>query len=478
MATASTQLDERHWQERLALLADKHGVVGASLAVQHGAETAVAATGVLNLRTGQEATPDSLFQIGSVTKVWTATLVLQLVDDGLLDLDLPITTYLPDFRVADETVSATVTTRQLLAHTSGIDGDLFLDTGRGDDALERYVAGMAPLTQVHPQGACMSYCNSGYSLLGRLVEVLREQTWDAVLDERLFTPLGLDTAGTLPEQALLYGAAAGHVQLPGEQTPVVTPQWGIFRSCGPAGLIHSTARDQLAFAAMHLAGGVLPDGSRVLSAASAAQMREPQVELVDPYTLGSHWGLGWILMSWDGRPVFGHDGATLGQAGFLRVLPDTDLAVCLLVNGGGHPRELFQDLFEEIFSERAGVHLPAPLEPTAPTVPDVSRFVGHYAREGVVMEIAAQDDGALTLTARSTGPLAESMPDPSRSYCDRSTGTYSWPRAKTTTPGHRPCSSNSTGSATCTWARARHVGPGDAADGRTRPPPAICRRGR
>lgn len=83
-------LDQQHWQDRLRTLADKHGVVGASLAVGHGGDTFEVATGVLNLRTGQPATPDSLFQIGSITKVWTATLVMQLVDEGLLDLDEPV----------------------------------------------------------------------------------------------------------------------------------------------------------------------------------------------------------------------------------------------------------------------------------------------------------------------------------------------------------------------------------------------------
>src|SRR3954449_468649 len=196
-------LDISRWQERLALLAEKHGVPGASLAILEGDEVAEAAYGVLNIRTGVEATPDSVFQIGSVTKVWTATLVMQLVDEGLLDLDAPVVTYLPDFRVADADVTRTVTTRHLLAHSSGIDGDLFLDPGRGDDCVEKYVAACADLGQNHPLGATMSYCNSGYTVLGRLIEVLRDQTWDAVVKERLFAPLGLTTAGTLPEEALL-----------------------------------------------------------------------------------------------------------------------------------------------------------------------------------------------------------------------------------------------------------------------------------
>lgn len=405
-------LDQQHWQERLDALADKHGVVGASLAIRHGDQTAEGATGVLNLRTQQSATPDSLFQIGSITKVWTATLVMQLVDEGLLDLDEPIAKHLPDFAVADPTVARTVTARQLLAHTSGIDGDLFLDTGRGDDNLEKYVAAMSTLTQVHPQGATMSYCNSGYSLLGRLVEVLRGATWDAVLREKLLVPLGLSTAGTLPEEALLYAAAAGHLVPPGADAPIVTPQWGIYRSAGPAGLIHMTARDLLLFVQMHLDGGTAADGTRLLSADSAAAMQHAQVQIPDPYTLGSHWGLGWILMTWGGRAVLGHDGATLGQGAFQRSLPDAGLSVALLTNGGAHPRELFEDLFGEVFSQLAGVEVPQRPEPRADTtVTNPERFIGRYAREGVEMTVRPAADG-LELAVRSTSPLSEGQPTP------------------------------------------------------------------
>jgi CubicO group peptidase (beta-lactamase class C family) len=412
-ASGSAGLDTGHWQDRLDALAAKHGIVGATLAIRHGGDSAEAATGVLNLRTGVDATTDSVFQIGSITKVWTATLAMQLVDEGLLDLDEPIVRHLPGFTVADPTVASSVTTRQLLTHTSGIDGDLILDTGRGDDNLEKYVAAMATLTQVHPQGATMSYCNSGYVLLGRLVEVLRNASWDAVLRERLLVPLGLRTAGTLPEEALLHAAATGHLVPPGADAPIVTPQWGIFRSAGPAGLLHMTARDLLTFVQAHLDGGSTADGTRILSAQSVAAMQQPQVEVPDRYTLGSHWGLGWIVMSWDGRTVLGHDGGTLGQAAFLRSLPDAGLSVALLTNGGAHLRELSDALFDEVFSELAGVAVPARPEPRADrVVAHPERFVGRYVREGVELTVRPAGDGGLEMALRNTGPLSDGQAGP------------------------------------------------------------------
>src|SRR4051812_32194223 len=119
------------------------GLPGASAAVLVDGEVIEAAAGVLNVRTGVEATTDSLFQIGSITKVYTTTLIMQLVDAGLVDIDAPVRTYIPSFRVADDAASAAITVRHLLTHTSGFDGgDFFFDGGRGDDTMERYVAGL------------------------------------------------------------------------------------------------------------------------------------------------------------------------------------------------------------------------------------------------------------------------------------------------------------------------------------------------
>jgi hypothetical protein len=253
----------------------------------------------------------------------------------------------------------------------------------------------------------MSYCNSGYTVLGRIIEVLREKTWDAVMREKLFVPLGLGSAGTLPEEALLHAAACGHIQPPGGELQTA-PVWGIFRSAGPAGLIHGTALHVLAFAKMHLDGGVAPDGTRILSVGSTAAMRVPQVEVPDPYTLGSHWGLGWILMHWSDREVFGHDGATIGQGAYLRVVPDAGVAVCLLANGG-HSRELFEDLAREVLAELCDVEVPARLEPPAtPVAVDPTPYVGSYAREGIEMDIEAAEAG-LTARMRNVGGLASAQ---------------------------------------------------------------------
>jgi dipeptidyl aminopeptidase/acylaminoacyl peptidase/CubicO group peptidase (beta-lactamase class C family) len=413
------RIDAEHWQRRLTALTARHRVPGASLGilrVRPGLEDELveAATGVLNKDTGVEVTTDSLFQIGSMTKVWTATLALQLVDEGLLDLDAPISVVLPELALREPDVAKQVTMRHLLTHTSGIDGDVFTDTGRGDDCLEKYVDLLAEVAQNHPLGATWSYCNAGFSLAGRVIEKLTGSTWDQALRERLYKPLGLEHTVTLPEEALLYRAAVGHVS-EGGADPKPAPVWGLPRALGPAGLVTSTAADALAFARMHLARGLAADGTRVLSEESVAAMAEKHADLPDRYSLGDSWGLGWIRFGWDGHRLIGHDGNTIGQAAFLRVLPDQGLAVTLLTNGG-NARDLYQDLYREIFAELADVAMPAPLAaPAEPPVVDVQRHVGRYDRASVMGEVLVRD-GQAVLRQTVTGPLAELLPDPTHEF--------------------------------------------------------------
>jgi CubicO group peptidase (beta-lactamase class C family) len=299
--------------------------------------------------------------------------------------------------------------RHLLTHTSGIDGDVFTDTGRGDDCLEVYVAGLRDVGQNHPLGVTWSYCNSGFSLAGRVIERLTGGTWDDAVRQRLVKPLGLTGTVTLPEEALLHRAAVGHL------STGRTPVWGLPRSIGPAGLISSTVADVLAFARLHLTGGLAPDGRRLVSAAGVTAMTEKQADLPDRHTLGDSWGLGWVRMGWDGHRLVGHDGNTIGQSAFLRLLSEQGLAVTLLTNGG-HTRDLYEELFAEIFAEVAGIAMAAPLAPpTEPAEVDVRSWLGRYERAGWLIEVY-DGDGRPTLRATVTGPLAELTPEPIKEY--------------------------------------------------------------
>ncbi|WP_340688097.1 serine hydrolase [Amycolatopsis coloradensis] len=409
-------IEAAHWRRRLAELARKHRVPGAALGIARiGDDTEVLAShGVLNTKTGVEVTDDSVFQIGSISKVWTATVVMRLVDEGLLELDAPIADVLPELRLADPGVAGKVTMRHLLTHTSGIDGDVFTDTGRGDDCLERYVEILDQAAQNHPLGETFSYCNSGFVVMGRVIEKLTGLTWDAAMREKLFAPLGLTHTVTLPEEALLFRAAVGHVAN-GDEDPAPAPVWGLPRSMGPAGLITATAKDVLGFARLHLTGGLTPAGERILTTDSATAMAEKQTDIPDKHSLGDSWGLGWIRDTWSGQRVIGHDGNTIGQSAFLRLLPDQGLAITLLTNGG-NTRDLYVELYREIVAELADVAMPRPLEPPAtPVTVDGSRHVGGYERAGARMDVLAAEEG-LRLRQTATGPLAELLAEKTQEF--------------------------------------------------------------
>ena len=402
--------------DRLPALLAEHDVPAAQVAVGVGAEVVDAAAGLLSTATGVEATPDAVFQIGSITKVWTATLVMQLADEGRLGLDDPVRRHLPGFRLADESAAAAITVRQLLDHTAGFEGDVFTDTGRGDDCLERYVDTLADVAQLFAPGSQFSYNNAGYCVLGRLVEVLRGKSYDACLRDHLIAPLGLTHAATDPYEAILFRAAVGHVRPEPDADQVPAPVWALVRSNAPAGsTLAMRARDLLAFARMHLSDGRAADGTAVLSPASVGAMTQRQVGLPDLRVMGDAWGLGWELFDSLGTPAYGHDGNTIGQASFLRVLPEHDLAVVLLTNGGD-PYGLYQDVVGHVLRELAGVQLrPMPTPPADPPRVDATRFAGTYSSRVADLVVSQDDDGRIWLEMRPKDLALELGEQPERS---------------------------------------------------------------
>jgi len=402
--------------EHFARLVREHDVPGSVVAVLAGDTIAEAAGGVLSRSTGVEATTDSVFQIGSITKLWTSTLVMQLVDDGLVDIDRPIRTYLPEFRTSDEAASDTMTVRQLLSHTAGFEGDIFTDTGRGEDAIERYVATLGEVPQLFEPGLTFSYNNTAYVVLGRLVERRRGKPWAEVLVERIAGPLQLTHVSPSPFEAILHRAAVGHVAGP-DGRDVAAPTWALAPSNAPAGaMLAMTPRDLLGFVRMHLAGGSAPDGSVVLKPETVAAMQQRQVELPRLAGMGSAWGLGWeIIDAKDGTTVIGHDGGTIGQAAFLRILPEHGVAVAMLTNGGDF-FGLFEDVLAHLLRELAGVELPGrPVPPATPADIDPAPYLGRYRDTIYDITVSQDADGAIWLDRVPQDIIAEIGEKPMRS---------------------------------------------------------------
>ena len=393
----STLSEVKTWlAEHLPALIEKYDVPAAAVAVLKDGEVIDDAAGVLHKGTGVEATPDSIFQIGSITKLWTATLVMQLVDEGAVELDTPVRTYLPEFRIGDESAAAVITVRQLLNHTSGFEGDIFTDTGPGDDAVEKYLGVLHEVPQLFAPGEQFSYNNAGYCVLGRLVEVLREKPYDGCLREHLFAPLGLTHAATSPYDAIMFRAAMGHIELEPGSGPQPAPFWALARSNAPAGaMLAMRPRDLVAFAQMHLEDGKAAGGTQVLAPGTPARMHAREVDLPYLGVMGDSWGLGFERFDTADGAIIGHDGSTIGQNAFMRMVPEAGLVVALLTNGGD-TLSLYHEVAGHVIAELSDTELPAlPKPPAAPAQIDASRYVGTYASQVADMVVSQDDDGRI-----------------------------------------------------------------------------------
>ena len=371
------------------------GIPGLTFAVLHQEKMISAAAGVLNLETHVEARPDSLFQIGSITKSLTSTLVMQAAEEGLIDIDAPIRSYL-GIRVGHGPHADEFTARQLMSHTSGLDGDLFLDSGRDDDAIAKYMILCADLEFLVAPGRYYNYSNAGYAVLGRLLEIVRSKVYDRILDEYLFARIGAKRSTTMPEAAAFRRTSVGHGPGPNGKMGVV-PLIHLPRALGPAGLsLYSTAEELIAYAKAHIAGGTL------VSRKSAETMRKPHISLPE----NASWGLGWKIIE-SGKTTFvGHDGGTIGQVASLWTSPSHGLAIAMCANGG-RTRKAWESVVYPIFREVCG-DVPELHPPAFTTEPgDLSRYEGCYENSGVDMHVKATPDGLAVVAKQKFLSLPE-----------------------------------------------------------------------
>jgi CubicO group peptidase (beta-lactamase class C family) len=222
---------------------------------------------------------------------------------------------------------------------------------------------------------------------------------------------------TLAEEAIVFRAAVGHVDGEGNNTAEqrVATLWQLPRATAPAGATPcSTARDLLEWARFHVSGGLAQDGTRVLSATSAAAMLEPQITLpgVDDDFPHTSWGLGWELTEYKGGRSFGHGGSTIGQVAALEIVPEADVALAVLTNGGAPTR-----LFHALRTRIAGIEVPPlPVPPAPPIEIDPRRFVGRYQTVGMYYDVTQDPDGGLTLELGPRGALSEQLDEEPRTY--------------------------------------------------------------
>ncbi|PJJ70893.1 CubicO group peptidase (beta-lactamase class C family) [Diaminobutyricimonas aerilata] len=397
---------------RIAEILARYQTPGATVGILHRGELTELAYGVKDITTGEPVASDTVFQCGSLTKSWTALAFMQLVDEGEVALDEPVRSYLPEFRVADPAVSAQVTSRQLLNHTSGIE-ESFGDPGDDDDVYERMVEAVADAPQVSPFGSVHGYSAAlGYAILARIMEVIDGKPWHRIMAERLFTPMGITDTHAWREEVDTARAARGHLIRSLGEGPIPTPVDDLPRAFGAGGAITSTIRDVLALAHVYLHAGLAPNGQRIVSAAAIREMTTSRVPIPDPYTLGREWALGLVVADWHGHTVYGHDGSTIGQNARLRILPDDDLALALLSNGD--PREgRHTEIFNLILEQLGTVTIPPLPTPDPSIVLDPARYVGVFERPGTRFEVTAEQ-GTLQLHLEVDSMQAAIMGTPDR----------------------------------------------------------------
>ncbi|HWI62895.1 MAG TPA: serine hydrolase domain-containing protein [Symbiobacteriaceae bacterium] len=359
----------------------KARIPGGAVAVVAGGETLLAKGIGQTARSGGEAiTADTLFEIGSLTKGWTAMAILQLRDRGLLDLSAPVQQYLPWFRVADREASARITVEHLLDQTSGLPNGAW-KVGMDRPALRTAVERLATVKLISPPGQQWMYSNMNYSTLGLIIETVTGQPYATYIQEQILGPLGMSASTLTPLNRQQRPWARPYVQQIGGMTQyaITDDAWAAPAGLGPACTITDLAR----WAAAHLgagAGVVLAERSLAESHAGTADCSS-QIK-------GGYYGRGWFTMTWQGRRLVLNHGGTAGYSSVCCFLPDEGLAVVGLLNCNAG------------IAMKLGLNMLRILTNEAPDVPDVFPDFGAFFA-GLIRGLAI--GGALLLGSLTLG---------------------------------------------------------------------------
>ena len=398
---------EQNWDQLIEFVPQvmgEKGVPGVVVGILHEGETRAAGFGVTNADHPLSVTDETLFQIGSITKTFTATAMMRLVEMGRLELDATVRTYVPDFKVADETASSQATIRHILTHMGGWFGDFFNDTGAGDDALPKYVADMADLEQLTPLDAIWSYNNAGFYLAGYVIEVVTGKRYEAALKELVLEPLGLDHSFFDPGDVMTYRFAVGH-NVSDEGAQVARP-WPLPRAAYPAGGITCSVHDLLRHARFHLGDGTTEDGTRLLTPESLSLMQTTQATIWNNETCG----LSWFLKVVDGTCQVMHGGGTTGQVSLLTLLPEHNFAVAVFTNAdrGGFVTD---DVTHWALKYYLEVKIPKP-EPIETPEEELAAYVGRYRNPFTDIELGMLSGKLVAQVVYKRGFPAQDSPPP------------------------------------------------------------------
>ncbi len=382
------------------------GVPGCSVGILHNGEIKTAGFGVSNIEKMHPVSGDTLFQIGSISKTITATVAMRLVEEGKLDLHRPVRAYLPDFKVADETVSSQVTPHHLLTHTAGWDGDLFLETGDGDDAIPRYIQRMAVREQLFPLGQYFSYNNAGFAVLGGILEAITQKRMEELYQSYIIEPLGLQHLFFNAADVITYDFSVGH--LPSPQGYVVARPWRMSRNVLPMGGIVTNVGDLLLYAQCYLAKGKTTTGKTMLEPETITEMFTPKMT-ISPEDCTSVC-YSWMRRDKENDYFVRHGGGTKGQITQIYLLPGHDFALAIFTNSGLGDR-LVQEVQKYVFKTYLDVafEMPKPIESTPQ---QLAAYVGAASRPGSTLTIAMMGGHLVGLMEETIGFPTENDPPP------------------------------------------------------------------
>jgi CubicO group peptidase (beta-lactamase class C family) len=284
---------------------------------------------------GRAVTPQTPFIIGSTTKSFTALAVMQLVEAGKVELDVPVQRYLPWFRVADEEASARITVRNLLNHTSGLSraagGESLLEKDSTKGALERAVRSLRAVELDRPVGKSFEYSNLNYTTLGLIVQTVSGESYEHYVKEHILTPLNMNESFMFVPKAQRHGLATGHQYWFGR--PFSGGGIVANRAGTPSGYISSSAQDMSHYLIAQLNGGRYGD-RQVLSAEGIAELHRGTADMHG----GSFYAMGWEDTELGGVPVVRHSGDTGNFHANMILVPESRLGVVVLMNGSNHLR--------------------------------------------------------------------------------------------------------------------------------------------
>jgi CubicO group peptidase (beta-lactamase class C family) len=378
------------------------GIPGVAIAVVVGDRVAYAkGFGEASAETHAAVTPETLFQIGSTTKTFTAAALALLELDGQLRLDEPIGRRVPGLAPA----LAEVTTAQLLAHVSGLRDQPAEYGEHHETALAEYARSLRDADRLFPPGMVFSYSNPGYALAGLVLQQAAGKPYADVMRERLFAPLGMARTTFRPTEAMTHGLAVGHGSERGGAPRVIASLADDTRFW-PAGYMYSSASEVARFAAALLNRGQL-DGKTVVPETLASVLSAPRAAMPNVFAEG-RYGYGLMMYDWRGARVWEHGGSMPGFSALLRLVPERRLALVVLGNAERPLRKTVQKAMELLLPDAPPASEPATVEQPLPV--DRARYVGRYENR-MTMEVLEQngtlslktDDGGAPVPIRSLG---------------------------------------------------------------------------